>query len=212
MKKTMFLVALLAIPALAFAGTATMSLKLSDGSYAKSVDVATLPATISVLWGLDSYAGAPNGIANVDAYMTASASNVFKVTARSFGTPFSAGFFAAATNPTLFVNLAPDSANIGALATGGSGPLGNYLSPDDQATPWTLNTLTIQVLAGTPVGSYTLQLKPGYFAGTTDATGEVPEQLTTGQADGPITITVTPEPATMLLLTLALPFLRRRSA
>ncbi len=64
-------------------------------------------------------------------------------------------------------------------------------------------------VAGTP-GVYTLAFTANSFAGSSDDSG-ASVQLDTTLAGG-VTVTVTPEPATMLLLAGALPFLRRRSA
>lgn len=212
MKKSMFLVALLVIPAVAFAGTATMSLKLSGGATAITVAPNT-PVALTAVWSLDDYAGAPNGIANVDAVLHASANNVFKfgTTARVWGAPFSSGKFDAAT-PAALNNLAlnPDSANLGALALNPAfdDPMavGNYTTLN-APLPWTLNTINLIVNAAP--GVYTLTI-PGAFAGTSDDLG-APVALDTALNNG-ITVTVTPEPATMLLLAAAVPFLRRRSA
>lgn len=210
MKKVTFLFALLAIPAIAFAGTASMSLKLADGS--TYIEVPQNVATnLSVVWTLDAYNDADvggYGIANVDAYITASASNVFKITAGAWGQPFSQGAFGGGVVCT----LAPLSVQLGGLAQNPnySDPLGqgNYTTAD-APLPWTLRTLTMQVQATAAPGLYSLTI-PGSFAGTIDA-DLVAINLATSN-NGGFQVRVTPEPATMLLLALALPFLRRRSA
>jgi hypothetical protein len=213
MKKSMFLVALLAIPAVAFAGTATMALKMSDGS--TSVTVAPGVATnLAVVWTLDAYndtAEGGYGIANVDAYITASTGNAFKITAGAWGLPFSNGNFGGGVTGT----LNPLSPQLGGLAANPAfddpGGFGNYAAPGNGALPWTLRTLTIQLQSGFAIANtvYTLTI-PGAFAGTNDS-GGLPITLDTTN-NGGITVTVTPEPATMLLLAAAVPFLRRRSA
>lgn len=205
MKKLTFVLVLLALPAMAFAQSATMSLKMADGTSA-----VTLPETggsIQIKIFLDSATGVPEGIASIDGTIVASQSGIFTGTARTFGAPFINGNFPTATNMNGAWN--PNSPNFGAVATAGSSNEGNYLvDGTDGALPWTIETVTVTV-APTP-GVYTLALSSLSFAATTDGAGtgiQLPTSL-----GSPITVTVTPEPATMLLLTLALPFLRRRSA
>lgn len=222
MKKSAFIVALLAIPAIAFAGTATLQLKLNDGTSAASFDKDTVGAQVTVAIWLNSYDDSDvgtwpggNGVANVDGYIDASASGIFNIpsaASRTWTGPFqpSNGDLASASN--LSGALSPQSKNWGIAATSqfGSGQDGNYTTAD-AALPWKIETITMNVVTTTP-GVYTLALStsPQSYVGSSTDTGSSIHLAT--ELLGPVTVTITPEPATMLLLAFALPFLRRRSA
>ncbi len=211
MKKIAFVVGLLALPAMVFGQSATLSL-VDNATGLNSVAVdPVLGGTVTAAL-LVSYAGAAEGVANVDGIFQASQSGKVTITGRTYGSPFQAGDSWAAPGAAFYgaVNGAmnPNSKNFGVASTSfvGSGPGGNYVAPADGALPWKIFTMTLSV-AG-PVNSPIVISMPGAFVGTTVNDGLDPVQLST-QTFG---LTITPEPATMLLLAGAIPFLRRRSA
>jgi len=224
MKKAMFVVALLAIPAVAFAGTATMSLRSSVGNSA-TVTVAPTGGSLDIVVWIDAVAltGSQSGVSNIDGQLVADQSNVLTITGRSWtGMCFRSTDTLAATDANIgdpdfdpsgfFGNvLAPSSPNFGVAATV------NITLPISQtnrgtqniANGWKAEIITLDVAAAGPAGRTTkLNFSDGAFVGTT--VGLDPESLATTLHG--MTIVQTPEPATMLLLAAALPFLRRRSA
>jgi len=233
MKRIAIVLALLALPAIALAAdSATMSLRLASGG--TSVTVASSGGTFHATIVLDDYTVASGmGIANVNGYLQASANGVFVGTGRTWGGPFNTTNGDTAGATTMNRKMDPLSYNWGIAATGSTGhgppdnndPPGiNYIAPQDDtgggndgALPWTIETITIGVNTGTP-GTYNLIMYQAY-AGTSDMDGiaiALDTTILTGiQAvisGGQAVITITPEPATMLLLAAALPFLRRRRA
>jgi hypothetical protein len=220
MKKAMCVLALLAIPAVAFAGTATMSLKYSDGTSVKTVDAGLNPTwsgTISVSVYIDAYAGAPEAISNFGGSLS-SASTVFSVATGTQRTltgcgPFVTGDTWGALVGNGLAGAIPSVKDFGAAATTGGGhytSFGNYGAPEDGALPWQTQIITVTV-TNAPAGSTQILKIANGYVGTTENDGVDPVALDT-DFSGNVTLNIIPEPATMLLLAAALPFLRRRSA
>ena len=184
MKYVMVIVALLAVPAIAFAGTANTLDLLSGGS--ASVSVAQ-GGTLTVDAILDLSVPA----AGYQFQLQASATGAFDVTADVAST-------------VIFVGGMPLGTAVGGLDTtsGITGVMG-FVDQPAASFPATIRTFTIVVDAAAPVGMYTISPVGVVVA---DALAmSVPLTSITGLA-----VNVTPEPATMLLLAGALPFLRRR--
>ncbi len=210
MTKIAFVLGLLALPAIVFGQSATLSL-VDDATGLNTVALdpavgGTITAALLV-----SYSGAPEGVSNVDGIFQASQSGVVTVTGRTYGSPFQAGDSWAAPGAAFYgaVNglMGPNSKNFGVASTSyvGSGPQGNYVAPTDGVLPWKIFTMTLSVKPFTSPLTITM---PGAFVGTTANEGLDPVTLSTTSTG----LTITPEPATMLLLAGAIPFLRRRSA
>ena len=237
MKKKVVILALLTVPSIAFAGNARLYL-LQNTTNATAITFCPTGGSLVVNVWLDTTAAdAPEGIANIVGNLTSYASDgvtpksgIFTMVRRDTAGcgPFTTGdTWDVTQNGTAIAGaLSPNSKSIGVAATGGfgDGPAGNYMVPtttyvdgnDVEQTftvPWKLMKLTLAV-AGVP-GSYVLGFSPGTYVGTTTGNGVYPAALTTtlqGMSSGLMTVDVTPEPATMLLLAAAVPALRRRRA
>jgi len=212
MKKAMFVVALLAIPAIAYAGTATMSLK-NNADGLSTVTVGQAGGTVTISLNLDTYANAPGGIATVVATATASEAGL-SITGRATGVvggPFKASD-SWGVPPTGALNLVSKELGVSATSFTGHGDQGaNYVAPTDGELPWKIETITVSVPAGLDPKTWTLNITAGSYVDTTEFDGGGDQYPLDTTLIG-MTIVRTPEPATMLLLAAALPFLRRRSA
>ena len=233
MRKTVSLLVLLVLPAMAYAGHATLSLK-QFGTDATSLSIGSTGGQLIVnVWLNTTAADAPEGIANVVGNLTSYAydgattkSGTFTMVRRDTAGcgPFTTGdTWDVTQNGTAIAGaLSPNSKSIGVAATGGfgDGPAGNYRVPtttyvdgnDVEQTftvPWKLMKLTL-VVAGVP-GRYVLGFSPGTYVGTTTGDGVYPAAMDTTR-EGISILIGAPEPATLLLLVGAVPFLRRRSA
>lgn len=210
--KKLAILALLVLPAVAFAGgNATLSL-VANGTttWAKSSTPGTL-GTVTVTIKLTGYDVADYGISNLSGFLDVSQGGIFATSARSFGSPFTGSDFPGATNLTEAIAGLQSTKNWGVAATSeaGSGLNGYYVAPTDGDLPWTIETFTVKIPI-TAVGSWTMALSTNSYVARSDANGLADKMSTTVSA--PLNFTVTPEPATMLLLAAAVPFLRRRSA
>jgi len=208
--KKLAILALLVLPAVAFAGgNATLAL-VANGPTTWAIG-GTGSVTVTVK--LTGYDVANNGISNVSGYLDVSAGNIFATSARTFGAPFVVANGDTAGSATLTETIAglQSTKNWGIAATSGLGAStgGYYMAPTDGALPWAIETFTVKIPT-TAAGSWTMALSTNSYVARGDASDLAEKMSTTVSA--PITFTVTPEPATMLLLAAAVPFLRRRSA
>lgn len=182
MKKYVAILALLAMPALAMAGTANTLDLLSGGSSTVAADPGS-SITVNVV--LDTTE--PQGVAGYGLSATASSAGVFDITSetRSVIVAFPSGSAVGGLDVTSPVSSCIEFVNV---------PAGSF--------PATILTWEVAVDANAAAGDYTIIASgPGI-----STTGGVAIPVTLGA----LTVTVTPEPATMLLLAGALPFLRRR--
>ncbi len=201
MKKATFLVALLAIPAFAFAGSAAMSLLNADDM----TGLATVPAAggaFKVAVMIDSVTGAPEGVSNFAGTIVASQSHVFTMFGRSLVGcgPFKDSDLIPPLEPAVGHPLNPVSPPIGIVAASGNYPAVGF--------PWKVEIFLMTVEANpnptTPRDLF-LDLSSDSYVGTTIDYGALfplPTQLSG------MKVTQLPEPATMLLLAAALPLLR----
>jgi len=202
MRKLISLVMILAMPALAFGATGYSV--LNSGLASADYVVGTAPATMDfdVVLSLEAtgaygFYGGLNGPAGLT------------ITARAFKAPVTNAIWLANTADAAFIGsnlVAPLDLGSTETAVGAEIPAGNT----------TVVTLTVSGIGALPIGDYSLVVGDSdYGAGASwSNTGE--PILVTSSAPFALKISappiITPEPATMLLLTVALPFLRRRSA
>ncbi len=204
MRKAASLAALLALPGLGLAQSA--SLWLVDHDTGR--DWVAVPSWGSGTVDLDlmlSYSGAPEGNFSFGGFIYASRGGLY-ISARTYGSPFTANdtWLAPGDQFRGYLNLT--SKNFGATATSGigSGPWGSYVAPTDGVLPWRLMTITVQWDDfHDPFGTWLFLL--GVFVGSTENGGIDPIELPVSVG----TFRFLPEPASMLLLAGALPFLRR---
>jgi hypothetical protein len=216
MKKLAFVLAILALPTIALAAnpTATMSLRLAaDASQLKTVPQG-VAGTITIGVYLDALS-AVEGLTNFGGVLDSATTGVFSVATGSqrslTGAVFQAGDIWGVTPVTSGMSgTIPQTKDFGAATVSGSGFYGNYTLDDlnaVSAAPWPLEFINVSYAALAP-GDYTVGIKAGYVGTTTnDGADTWACDYTYG---GGVTLHVTPEPATMLLLAGALPFLRRR--
>jgi len=182
-KYAMVVLALLAIPAFAFAGTAnTMALTVGGSASASVAQGGTL--TVDLV--MDSAVPA----AGYQLELQASAAGAFDVTAD-------------VASATLFAGGLPLGSAVGGLDTTSAttGVLG-FSDVPAESSPGTVRTFTIAVDAAAPVGMYTID---PINVVVSDSMANSIATTVSG-----LCVNVTPEPASMLLLAGALPFLRRR--
>jgi len=148
MKKLAFVLALLALPAVVFAGNATLSLK-QNTTNATALTFGPAGGTLTVnVWLSTTAADAPEGISNIAATLRgtkkvggASVNSVFTVVTRSAWTAGGTTTYGPFNNADFWDNtmsgtaiggvMAPDSKSLGVAATSGlgTGPKGNYTVP-----------------------------------------------------------------------------------
>jgi len=209
MKK--LLVLFLALPAIAY-GSATLNLNVAG------VDNVTVnPGDTFDLQMFIQTSPASQLVAGVGAQLNASANGVFSVAADSWTWAtsidsistkifFNIGDFAdpIALGTQEFYDGNVSYPNIGFYKTSTTAP--NYATTIFSNGLIAL-TLPVTVAADAKGGAYTLSIPSrdiGYISGT--------DSIVVATSGHDLTVNVTPEPTTMLLLALALPFLRRRSA
>ena len=201
MKWMMAIGAVLAMPALVFGyvGTANFTLE-SSGNTSITIDPGDpFSLDIAIDWS-----GAEN-IYGDDAALTASTSNVFMMTSRTHGSGVSGNITANRTDAVILSD-ANKWLKTAADAT-------QDLGGEFQSTEWTQNPLqysTIGIDSADAIapGVYTITMGSPGLAGLNVLEGVGLEFMDT--SSDTFTVTVTPEPASMLLLVGALPFLRRR--
>jgi MYXO-CTERM domain-containing protein len=131
--------------------------------------------------------------------------------AEGYGSLFCSGFgcgglFAIGDYSTISVDVFDDSIDSELVATAGAG---SFVSAGNFNGGASLVGYDMAWGASLPVGTYTVSLSPGSFWTSQDAS----HALLSGSMQTPgssFVLTITPEPATALLLLGALPFLRRR--
>lgn len=216
MKKLIAIVLLLALPAMAY-GAATISL-LSGGSASKDIDVANLPTTMT-LDIVVNFSTSDNY--SIDGGL--SGSNLITITARSWNaviTNVDNPWKKQRTDAQFLTHNLSENLDFGAEQQNGSpGDIGSQYFLGSGAS--TLVTLTLS-LPGTLVkgASYPIGIVDGKPFGEFNGTGYWAAFESGGGTGNPtdwdtingFTLNITPEPATMLLLAGALPFLRRRTA
>ena len=203
MKKLVGILVILALPAMAYAEASTWL--SSSGSASKSIDVAALPTTMTldvmVSWTTTdnfSVSGGVDGPA------------VITIGARAYGAPFNLWVANTADAQYLGTTLAQEM-DYGALPNAGVQLAGSGTQK------FVTLTLNIPVMAK---GAYPMWISDGMPYGQFTGTGFWAAMESGGGTGDPaewdhvtgFTLNITPEPATMLLLAGALPFLRRRTA
>ena len=199
MKWFMAIAVVLTVPVMAY-GAATFTLT-SGGSAAITVDPGVaFPVELGITHDFST------GVPGFDVGPTASTDDVFKMISRTVGLAY---WNPNSLDKTIFTNN-PD---LKTAALSGQNLGGTYNYPGYYWTAEPLATQTIQMSGDTP-GVHTLSL------GQAGAANVVIQEALPGQTPasqngftGPmptLTVTITPEPASMLLLVGALPFLRRR--
>jgi len=205
MKKLIVLIAMMALPSVAFASA---SLDLQEGGD-NAVSVAP-----GGTFTLDVYLDANEGWLTMGGILDASANNTFQLAATGDWAP----------NAAVVPGVAPNTGS--ATFTPGSsfyfgdydyydGTLGFYPDIGFQKTtvgdypsngfwPKTVLSILVTVAGDAEPGEYTMSLESRDFFNS--ASGYI------AGGGNDLAITITPEPATMLLLAGALPFLRRRTA
>ena len=200
MKWIMAMAAVMAVPAMAL-GAASFSLSVG-GATAIEVNPADDPATFALDLFIDQ--DDANGTAGFGGALEASTNGVFYVTSKAM--QLDGPFFLLTLGP-VFKNdtnkwLSPRTANFGAMSSSANG----YWNAGQ--FPGKAVTIGMAVPAGAPNGVYTISIgDPGGGIYISNYDGEGSQTpLTTSS----LQVTVVPEPASMLLLVGALPFLRRR--
>jgi hypothetical protein len=203
MKKLVVAILILALPALAFGQTGAYSVNVG-GDAARSYLVGTAPASLNmsvVLTLSDAGAFGFGGALDGPAGLT--------IGARQFMTSPTAvnGWgFRDNEDTTLVGSLLTQHIDFGAIDISGSSTL-----PAGADTVVTLQVNGIDTLAK---GTYLFKVidDPNLPGGADTGWWSNTGSPIAANSSAAFTLTITPEPATMLLLALALPFLRRRSA
>ena len=239
MRTTAFFTALLVLPATVFANQTTLSLK-QYGTNATTVSLGSTGTQLNVdMWLTTTAADAPEGVAYVAARLclykadrvtpiSGAVSTVTRTVAHTLGYgPFDIlDTWDTGLGRSIAGELNPYSKSLGVTATGGYGtqtPGRNYAVPTavygledpntgdiinyNFTTPWKLMKITLS-FSSLPSGNCYLGFSPESCVVTTTGNGIYPAVLDT-TLEG---IVITPEPATLLLLVTAAPFIRRRSA
>ncbi len=194
MRKYLVVLALLVMPAVAF-GAAENSMRLFvDGGTDVTLDIDALPATLELTLVIDSEEFA---IGTWQSGVEASVAGVFAITEEVLGTRFNTQM-ASAIGP-----LDPKSPiAVDMVLFHADGDVQPEELPLTVAT-WTLALDTDAI----GLGDYTLTPHTNKLVSSVGGDIEGENLITAG-----VTVNVIPEPATMLLLAGALPFLRRRRA
>ena len=199
MKWFMAIAAVLALPAMAF-GAASFSLTSGGASAITIAPNDSFDVNVTI-----NYSSPVTGITGFDAGLSASTDNIFQCTARSWvltkasSTRSDSWFTSAAYYNDVYVNPVANQ-NIGGIRS-----IGAWTDP----SPLDCENLSLYNAIGTP-GVYTLTLVSPGAAGLNILDGQSPAQKIDGVTSSTLQVTITPEPASMLLLVGALPFLRRR--
>lgn len=185
MRIALVVLALLAVPAMALGTT----IQLRVGS-----EVHTIAAPGDTLAVAVSIEGALEDVAAFDGFLTADTNNVLSVTGRTFGPQGFGGF---PTSASIIGPLNPSSPAIGGLNIAGNVP------PDSMGISNPVETINV-LIANDWDGSTLTLIVTGQIV--SDGAGNaIP--LTAS-----LPLTITPEPASLLLLGLGGLFLRRRRA
>ena len=208
MKWIMAMGAVLAIPALAF-GAASYTLT-AGGSGMGGATAVTIDPGDSFSIDLGIIQGDDNGVSAFDAAMQASANSVFFMTARSWvlssDVDENVGPATLTNEANKWFQTTPHSGqNVGAIHKADVDPNGYWPAAD---FPQVVETITVGTLGTVSGGIYTITLgDAGGGIAIYDGMGDYEQlPLTIGEYQ----VTITPEPASMLLLAGAVPFLRRR--
>jgi hypothetical protein len=224
MKKLIGIVLVLALPAMAFGATSNTISLLSGGvdhlDLASDYSAQNVSLDIVVDFSTITNFSVSGGLGGPAALSSVGVSNrvygQFMTDAANLGYAWTKQVV---SNTTFNAGTVGTSVDFGAEQRNGAP---GDLAPDSPYLPagqTTFVTVTLAIPAGIPIGSYLIDVVDGtpngafnghgYWASYDETTTQGPEDWTGRNG---FTINITPEPATMLLLAGALPFLRRRLA